>query len=394
VPAIPPPELADLARLAEGDESVERVLQRIVQYATTLVPGCAAACLTLSSAEGHETAAASDERIQECHAIQFAREGDGPGRETLRWSEPRRSDDLEQEERWPKFATAALRSGFRSCLALPLRTERRDASALNLYADQPDVFSGTTFDVALLFAAQGGVALDNADLYRQNREMVEHLHRTLTTRSVIERAKGMLMSRHGISSEDAFLLLQRESQHSHRKLSEVTLALLEQHRPGGAGPEVPWTPPRTAARAQGDDGAESTYASPEAERAARPLREGPAAVLRPSLDPEPDLRAATLLARLRARGVHGCLAASECCGERDIRICVSGARPGPTVELLCCTAGDPQLPQWHAVRLTGDERTVWRGPTRDDESDDVLDFVEDLLVLDEDSLAGRYRRLG
>jgi len=258
VAAVPPPELADLARLADGDEDVERVLHRIVQYAASLVPGCTAAGLTVRSSEGNETATVTDERVQACHAAQFAAEGNGPGREALRWSEPRRSDDLEHEERWPEFAEEARRSGFRSCLALPLRAERSAATALNLYSDEADAFAGTTFDVALLFAAQGGVALDNADLYRQNREMVEHLHRTLFTRSVIERAKGVLMSRHGISSEDASLLLQHESQHSHRKLREVALALLEQHQPGGVGPEVPWTPPRTATRAPGDQPPEPT----------------------------------------------------------------------------------------------------------------------------------------
>ena len=258
MPAVPPPELADLARVAEGDEEVEQVLRRIVEYATSLVPGCVAASLTLRSTEGHQTAASSDERVAECHAIQFSAQGNGPGRETLRWSEPRRSDDLEREERWPDFAAAALRSGFRSCLALPLRADRSDSTALNLYSDAVDTFRGTTFDVALLFAAQGGVALDNADLYRQNREMVEHLHRTLATRGVIERAKGVLMSQHGVSSEDAFLLLQRESQHSHRKLREVAQALLEQHQPGGAEERTAWTPPRSAGRGDGGLGAQAT----------------------------------------------------------------------------------------------------------------------------------------
>jgi GAF domain-containing protein len=190
--------------------------------------------------------------VQDCHAVQFAATGNGPGREALRWSEPRRADDLEHEERWPEFAAAAVASGFRSCLALPLRSDRRWASALNLYAEDRGTFGGTTFDVALLFAAQGGVALDNADLYRENSDLVEHLHRTLTTRSVIERAKGVLMSRHGVSSEDAFLLLQHESQHSHRKVREVAQALLEEHEPGGAGPEAPWTPPRRPAQGAGE----------------------------------------------------------------------------------------------------------------------------------------------
>jgi len=108
----------------------------------------------------------------------------------------------------------------------------------------------------------------------------------------------------------------------------------------------------------------------------------------------PDLGSGELLAGLRARGLDARLAASECCGEPDLRICVRRDQLGPSIELLCCTAGDPRPPQWDAVRLTDDERTVWRGPACDDELEDVVAFVEDLLVLDEDSLAERYRRLG
>ena len=88
------------------------------------------------------------------------------------------------------------------------------------------------------------------------------------------------------------------------------------------------------------------------------------------------------------------MAASECCGERDLRICVRRHQPGPAVELLCRSADDPQPPQWHAVRLTGDERTVWRGPACDAGLDAVVAFVEDLLDLDEAALTERYRRLG
>lgn len=117
-------------------------------------------------------------------------------------------------------------------------------------------------------------------------------------------------------------------------------------------------------------------------------------MLRRSPQPEPDPGPGTLLDGLRARGLTARLAASTCCGERDLRICVNRGPLDPSVELLCCTAGDPQPLQWHAVRLTGDERTVWRGPACDDEVDGAVAFVEDLLVLDEAALAARYRRLG
>jgi hypothetical protein len=117
-------------------------------------------------------------------------------------------------------------------------------------------------------------------------------------------------------------------------------------------------------------------------------------VLRPSPHHEPDLRSATLLALLRARGLRAGLAVSECSGERDVRIGVQRRWFGPAVELLCSAAGDPQPSRWHAVRLTGKERTVWRGPVCDGEPEVVAGFVEDLLVLDEAELMARYTRLG
>jgi AmiR/NasT family two-component response regulator len=106
------------------------------------------------------------------------------------------------------------------------------------------VFAGTTHDIALLFALQGGVALDDAELYRRSAETVTHLHRTLTTRSTIDRAKGMLMGAHGITGAEAFAVLREESQRSHRKLVEVAEALLHQADPQEGTADMPWTPVR------------------------------------------------------------------------------------------------------------------------------------------------------
>jgi GAF domain-containing protein len=237
-------ELAALARLEEGDDDVERLLQRLVRRAPELVPGCAAAALTLTGPAGGETAVASDPRVERCHDVQFRPGGDGPARAALRHGEPRRVDDVDEEQRWPDYCAAARAEGFASCLALPILPGRAPVAALNLYAEAPRVFAGTTYDVALLFAVQGGVALDNADLYRSSVEAVTHLHRTLTTRSTIERAKGLLMGAHGLTSSEAFALLREESQRSNRKLSEVAGALLRRADPEGGTSDMPWTPVR------------------------------------------------------------------------------------------------------------------------------------------------------
>jgi hypothetical protein len=246
---VPAVELADVARLQEGDVDPSATLRRIVDYATTLVAGCSGAGLTVLTADGDEVAATTDDRVERCHAVQFGDQGAGPAREAMRFREPRRSVDLEAETRWPRFVDTARAAGFRSCLALPLPSDRHGASALNLYAAAPETFAGTTFDVALLFAAQGGVALDNVELFRRSQEMVTHLHRTLTTRSLIERAKGVLMGQQEISSDDAFALLRQESQESHRKLRDVAVALLERQDPRSRhDQDAPWTSPRAPAR--------------------------------------------------------------------------------------------------------------------------------------------------
>lgn len=240
---VPSVELAEVARLVDGDEDRARVLQRIVEHARSLVPGCTGAGLTVTGAKGGLDVAVTDEQVTRCHAAQFGVEGNGPAAEVLRYGEPRRVADTASEARWPAFREAARACGFRSCLALPLRLEPAAASALNLYADAPNVFIDSTFDVALLFAAQGGVGLSNAHRYGQARRLIDDLHRTLVGRSLIERAKGLLMGEGGLDSEAAFALLERRSQQEHRKLRDVAADLLRQADPRN-GDRVSWNPPR------------------------------------------------------------------------------------------------------------------------------------------------------
>ena len=49
-------------------------------------------------------------------------------------------------------------------------------------------------------------------------------------RAVIERAKGILMERHGVGEQEAFELLRRQSQHSARKLIDIATAVNDSHR--------------------------------------------------------------------------------------------------------------------------------------------------------------------
>jgi ANTAR domain/PAS fold len=59
------------------------------------------------------------------------------------------------------------------------------------------------------------------------REERDGLRQAMSSRALIEQAKGMLMERHGCSSDQAFLRLARLSQHANIKLADVAAALVE-----------------------------------------------------------------------------------------------------------------------------------------------------------------------
>jgi AmiR/NasT family two-component response regulator len=63
---------------------------------------------------------------------------------------------------------------------------------------------------------------------------VEDLKAALTTRPVIDQAKGILMAERGCTAEEAFALLSGASQRDNRKVRDIARAIVEhaQHEPG------------------------------------------------------------------------------------------------------------------------------------------------------------------
>lgn len=231
--------VAEVARLLEDDEAPEEALRRLTSLGAELVPGSTAAAMTVAAGSGALTFAASDERLDELHRLQFE-DGEGPVAETLRHNEPRRVDDMSAEDRWAGFCRAAARSGFASCLALPLRTDRRPAGAVVLYGQEPGVFRGAAHDVALLFAAQGGTAVRNASVYRACRRLADKLHSGLESRAVIEQAKGIVLAELDVTPDQAFRLLSRFSQNTNQRVRKVAADVVH----GRTAPADLHPPPR------------------------------------------------------------------------------------------------------------------------------------------------------
>jgi AmiR/NasT family two-component response regulator len=98
----------------------------------------------------------------------------------------------------------------------------RDAAARGI-----DAFARPQFELEV----QGAIELAMKRHGEQQRltEQVEQLESALERRGKIERAKGILMERHGVDERQAFELLRQQARRSNRRVIEIALAVAEGH---------------------------------------------------------------------------------------------------------------------------------------------------------------------
>ncbi len=216
--------IAALAELFLSDDSSDVQLRQLAELSLELVPGSAAVGVVVAG-DNAWAYSASDATIASLHRSQLD-DGHGPVAESLRFGEARRIDDASAEDRWPPVCSAMMAEGLLSCLVLPLRTDREPGGVLAIYGRERGCFAGTGHDVALLFAAQGGLALRNATLYRNCRQLVDNLRVALESRAVIEQAKGILVAEYGYSPDVAFKRLSVVSQNTNRKVKDIAADLV------------------------------------------------------------------------------------------------------------------------------------------------------------------------
>lgn len=210
----------ELAGLLLDEADFDQTLQRVVDAACQTVDGCDMASVTMRGAAGPSTVVFTERAVPEIDAAQY-RAGSGPCLDALRELRTFRYDAATTEERWLEFGRAAAAQGIFSAIAYPLVIRGEGIGALNLYSESPGAFH--THDEARgeLFASQAAVTLANAQLYQAAREVMTQLEEALATRDLIGQAKGILMHSLGLTADQAFDVLRRESQNRNVKIRDL-----------------------------------------------------------------------------------------------------------------------------------------------------------------------------
>src|SRR4051812_38393714 len=206
--------LAEAARGLQRQTSPEQVLDGVVKLAREMVPGADEATITMVRKDGHCYSAAATSALASDFDVLQDETGEGPCLDAIWQQETVRVDDLGSDPRWPVLGPRAAERGVGSMLCLQLFVHRDTLGALDLLAHATSAFTDESEHIGLLVASHAAIAAADA-------QHLENVTSALVNRDVIGQAKGILMERFKITSDQAFAVLAKVSQDTNRKVAAV-----------------------------------------------------------------------------------------------------------------------------------------------------------------------------
>lgn len=219
--------LAGLAGLASTRLPLTALLTRVAGLAVQAIPGADGAGLALLEEGRSETLVTTADFVADVDAVQYSI-GQGPCITAAAEARTVISGSLDTDVRWRRFGARIAALGVQSVVSLPLLTPDGVVGAMNVYARSPDVFDERAAALGQIFAAPAAIAVQNAHVLEQTRRLADQLRSTLDTRIVVERAVGIVMSRSGVSEDEALNRLRTLSQHEDAKLVTIAQNLIDE----------------------------------------------------------------------------------------------------------------------------------------------------------------------
>jgi transcriptional regulator with GAF, ATPase, and Fis domain len=165
--------------------------------------------------------AASDERASMIELYQLQAH-EGPCQDCFSQGNAVIGADLTRaSNRWPRFAPYAVKAGYRSVHAFPMRLRHEVIGALNLFSTEIGDMDPADARVVQALTDVATIALLQQRAIRRGEVLAEQLQQALNSRVIIEQAKGALAQIHSCSPDEAFDLLRRYTRARGLRLTDV-----------------------------------------------------------------------------------------------------------------------------------------------------------------------------
>jgi hypothetical protein len=211
---------------------VERALDEWVQAAAQRLDVRLSASVRAELPGLASVTATSDPRALRClaaedvHGARALGTVDGPSAEAAQSGEPRWSDDLRRERRWPRWTRVARSEGVAGVLSLPHVVAEGPALIVTLLADEPGAWTPDARDATAELVEQLVPVLHLALQVEQASRDLDDVDSALRTRATIDQAVGVVMAHHRCSSTAALARLRRASQSTGVPLADLAAHLV------------------------------------------------------------------------------------------------------------------------------------------------------------------------
>ncbi len=129
--------------------------------------------------------------------------------------------DLEKSEEY-FHREVARQEGLKSLLSVPLIARGKPIGVLNVYTSYPHSFSMEEVRVIQSLANQAAIAIKAFEFEGKANQ----LEKKLGERKTVEKAKGILMQSYGMTEEEAYAFLRKQSMNLRKSIAEVASAII------------------------------------------------------------------------------------------------------------------------------------------------------------------------
>ncbi len=204
-----------------GDFDVSDLLYTLVEHCLQLFDVEAVGLLLVDDAGELEAVAHSAPEVRFIELLE-ANRGEGPCFDAFKSGEQVISADLEGDiDRWPVVAPECLRVGYRAAHGVPLQIREQRIGAMNLFKTDPGLLPEEDHDTLRALAEIATISVLHDRELNDARRVADQLQMALSTRVVIEQAKGMVAAGGALDMDESFRRLRRYARNHGYRLDEV-----------------------------------------------------------------------------------------------------------------------------------------------------------------------------
>ena len=220
--------LLEISQVISSDRYLDDVLKLIVTVTANVMDSKICSLWILDEKEKalkiRATQTMSEEFLKERSLIL----GEGVVGYVAQQKKPLAIPNVLEEPRY-KEKELARKEGLVSMLSVPLAVKDKVIGVINCYTSHPHEFTETERAVLTTVANQAAICIENTELMVKTKVIQEELE----TRKLVERAKGVLMKRHGLTEEESFKRIRKASMDSRKTMREIAEAILLTEKMGG-----------------------------------------------------------------------------------------------------------------------------------------------------------------